>query len=130
MLSAVPMDQAQRALAIALVSYLLIPLRLSASRERSGAYVTRALFIGSLVGFFFFTTQYLQIVLGMGSLTAGLAFLPMTVTTFVAALAARAIARRVGHGACASIACVLVARRLATCSTWRRPRSSSRSARS
>lgn len=87
----------------------MIPLRLFASRARSGAYLTRALFLGSLVGCFFFTTQYLQLVLGLSPLAAGFAFLPMTLTNFVAALVAPKLARRIGHGATACLACVVLA---------------------
>jgi predicted MFS family arabinose efflux permease len=53
----------------------IMPLRLFASRERSGAYLARLLYLGAMVGFFFFTTQYLQEVHGFTPLQAGLAFL-------------------------------------------------------
>lgn len=46
------------------------------SRERAGAYAARVLFLGGMIGFWFYTTQYLQGVLGMRPLQAGLAFLP------------------------------------------------------
>ena len=38
----------------------IMPLRLFAHRERSGAYAARLLFLGAMVPFWFFTTQYLQ----------------------------------------------------------------------
>ena len=48
----------------------------SRSRERSGAYAARMLYLGAMIGFFYFTTQYLQDVLGFSPLQAGLGFLP------------------------------------------------------
>ena len=56
----------------------IMPLRLFRSRERSGAYAARMLYLGAMIGFFYFTTQYLQDVLGFTPLQAGLGFLPMT----------------------------------------------------
>ena len=41
----------------------MLPLRLFGSRERTGAHAARLLFLGGMVGFWFFTTQYLQGVL-------------------------------------------------------------------
>ncbi len=60
----------------------ILPLRLFASRERSGAAIARLLFAGTMIAFFFFTTQFLQGVYGWNPLQAGLAFLPMTVVQF------------------------------------------------
>ncbi|MEN2741022.1 MFS transporter [Microbacterium sp. X-17] len=65
----------------------IMPLRLFASRLRTGAYLTRLLYLGAMIGFFFFTSQYLQEVLGFTPLQAGLAFLPMTFVNFAFALA-------------------------------------------
>ncbi|WP_197346405.1 MFS transporter, partial [Ralstonia pseudosolanacearum] len=56
----------------------ILPLRLLASRERAGAYLARMLFLGGAVGFWFFSTQFLQGVLHLRPLQAGLAFLPVT----------------------------------------------------
>ena len=60
----------------------ILPLRLFASRERSGAYVARLFTVGGMFGFFFFLTQYLQEVLGYSALKAGFAFIPMTAVLF------------------------------------------------
>jgi hypothetical protein len=54
----------------------IMPLRLFASRERSGAYAARILFLGAMMGFWFFITQFLQSVKGYTPLEAGVAFLP------------------------------------------------------
>ncbi|MDF2442857.1 MAG: hypothetical protein JWR01_1060 [Subtercola sp.] len=64
----------------------IMPLRLFRSRERSGAYAIRFLYLGAMMGFFFFTTQFLQEVFGWTPLQAGLGFLPMTVVNFAVAL--------------------------------------------
>jgi predicted MFS family arabinose efflux permease len=76
----------------------ILPLRLFASRERSGAYAARLLFLGGMMGFWFFTTQYLQSVRGDSPLAAGLAFLPMTGANFAVAVAVPRLTRRLGNG--------------------------------
>lgn len=60
----------------------ITPLRLFASRERSGAYAARILLVSGMFAMFFFVTQFLQGVRGFSALQAGLAFLPMTVAMF------------------------------------------------
>jgi DNA-binding CsgD family transcriptional regulator len=37
-----------------------MPLRLFAERRRTGAYITRALYLGAMIGFFYFTTQLVE----------------------------------------------------------------------
>ena len=49
-----------------------------------GAYLARLLYLGAMIGFFYFGNQYLQDVLGFTAVEAGVAFLPMTVVKFVA----------------------------------------------
>jgi EmrB/QacA subfamily drug resistance transporter len=58
----------------------LVPLGILKERNLSTAAVTGALMGGALIGLFFFTTLYLQQVLGYGPLTAGLGFLPLAFT--------------------------------------------------
>jgi len=60
----------------------ITPLHLFRSRERSGAYVARILFVGAMFGQFFFLTQFLQGVLRYSPLEAGVAFLPLTLAMF------------------------------------------------
>lgn len=74
----------------------VLPLRLLRSRERSAAYVARMLYVGSIVSFFFFGTQYMQRVLGYSALEAGLGFLPMTLVQFVAAMTVPRVTRVLG----------------------------------
>ncbi|NWK96458.1 MFS transporter [Sphingobium lactosutens] len=57
----------------------ILPLALFASRARSGAYAARILYLGAMVGFFFFSTLYLQEVKGYGPAQSGLAFIPATI---------------------------------------------------
>lgn len=76
----------------------IMPLRLFANAERAGAYAARLLFLGGMVGFFFFTTQFMQGVLGFSPFQAGLGFLPMTLMNFGIALQAPRLTRRFGNG--------------------------------
>jgi predicted MFS family arabinose efflux permease len=77
------------------VAQPVMPLRLFASRERSGAYAARALYMGAMIGFFFFTTQLMQDALGFTPLQAGLGFLPMSLVNFGIALAIPRLRTRV-----------------------------------
>ena len=74
----------------------IMPLRLFADRRRVGAYLVRMLYLGAMIGFFYFTTQYLQGVLGFSPLQAGLAFLPMSAVNFAVALLVMGAVRRLG----------------------------------
>ncbi|GAB4058564.1 MFS transporter [Uliginosibacterium sediminicola] len=75
----------------------IMPLRLFAQRERASAYAARVLFLGAMMGFWFFTTQYLQGVMGFNPFQAGLAFLPMTVVNFAVAVMVPRLTRRFGN---------------------------------
>jgi predicted MFS family arabinose efflux permease len=76
----------------------IMPLRLFRNRERSGAYAARMLYLGAVIGFFYFTTQYMQDALGFTPLQAGLGFLPMSLVNFVVALANPRLAPRIPNG--------------------------------
>jgi len=75
----------------------ITPLRLFASRERSGALIARVLLVSGIYGMFFFVTQFLQGALGYSPLQAGLAFLPMTVVLFVTSQLLPRVAARAGN---------------------------------
>lgn len=75
----------------------IMPLRLFAHSERLGAYLGRFLFLGAMVGFWFFTAQYLQRVLAFSAWQAGLAFLPVTIPNFISALSVPRMTRRFGN---------------------------------
>jgi EmrB/QacA subfamily drug resistance transporter len=85
----------------------IMPLRLFASRRRTGAYLARFLYLGAMIAFFFFTTQFMQEVLGLDPLQAGMGFLPMTAVNFVVAMS---IPRLVGRmpGSLALLAGILL----------------------
>lgn len=72
----------------------IMPLRLFASTERAAAYAARLLFLGGMIGFFFFTTLYLQEELHYGATLTGLAFLPATVVNFFFAMLLPRLTRR------------------------------------
>ncbi|MFI1488014.1 MFS transporter [Streptomyces sp. NPDC020747] len=60
----------------------ILPLRLFASRNRSGAYLNVLLLTASMMGLFFFLAQYVQDVMGYSPARSGFAFLPMTLGMF------------------------------------------------
>jgi EmrB/QacA subfamily drug resistance transporter len=76
----------------------ITPLRLFASRERSGAYAARVLLIGGMFTMFFFLTQFLQGVRGFDPLQAGLGYLPMTVVMFSMVQVVPRLTAKVGGG--------------------------------
>jgi hypothetical protein len=79
------------------VSQPIMPLRLFNNPVRVGGYVGRLLYMGAMIGFFFFGAQYLQEALGMNPLASGAAFLPMTIVNFMVAILFPRIARRFGE---------------------------------
>ena len=89
------------------VAQPIMPLRLFASRERSGAYAARMLYLGAMIGFFFFTTQYLQDALGFTPLQAGLGFLPMSLVNFAVAMAIPRLDRWVSNAVLLSLGTAL-----------------------
>nr|WP_315218175.1 MFS transporter [uncultured Duganella sp.] len=76
----------------------IMPLRLFADPARAAAYGARMLFLGAMIGFFFFTTEYLQVVMRYPPATTGLAFLPMTTVNFAVALLVPRLTGRFGNG--------------------------------
>ncbi|KQR98144.1 MFS transporter [Williamsia sp. Leaf354] len=62
----------------------ITPLRLFASVPRSASYAGRLVMVAGFMGMMFFLTQFLQDVLHYGPLQTGLAYLPMTASTFAA----------------------------------------------
>jgi len=74
----------------------IMPLRLFTDRRRCGAYAARALYLGAMMGFFFFGTQLMQDAFGFTAFQAGLGFLPMTAVNFAVATVVPRLARRLG----------------------------------
>lgn len=103
-----PLVMVSLALAVVLLTALVVnerradqpimPLRLFDDARRSGAYAARALYLGAMIGFFFFTTQLMQGVFGFSALQAGLGFLPMTAVNFAVATTVPRLTRRYGDG--------------------------------
>ena len=60
--------------------HALLPLRLLANRNRSGAYLMMLCLATAMFGIFFFLTIFVQEVLGYSALRSGVAFLPFAVT--------------------------------------------------
>jgi EmrB/QacA subfamily drug resistance transporter len=63
----------------------LMPLKIFANRNRSGAYALMFCIGTAVFSMFFFLTQFLQNVLGWSPIKTGLGFLPMTAGIIVAA---------------------------------------------
>jgi EmrB/QacA subfamily drug resistance transporter len=80
------------------VSHPIVPLRLFRSPVRSASYLTMLLVVGTMFGMFFFLTQYLQGVLALNPLAAGLAFLPMTGLLFTASRVVPKLVARIDGG--------------------------------
>lgn len=75
----------------------VMPLTLFASAGRSRAYLTRAFFIGSMMGFNFFISEFMQIELHYSPLRTGMGFLPLTFLTFVAAMFVPTAVKKYGN---------------------------------
>ena len=75
----------------------VMPLGLFRSRIRSGAYAARMLFTCAAFGYWYFISQFMQTTLGYSPLMASFAFLPMTASTFIAALAVPGLAASRGE---------------------------------
>lgn len=78
------------------VKYPIVPLHLLKNKERSGANAARFLFVGSMNGFWFFMSQYLENVRHLTAFKAGLAFLPMTLASFTVAFLVPQLSKRFG----------------------------------
>lgn len=72
----------------------LIPLRLFARRVAASGYVAMMLVPAVMVSMYFFTAQYMQVVLGYSAIETGVAFLPMSGLIFIAS---RSIPKLVGR---------------------------------
>ncbi|MDP9886104.1 EmrB/QacA subfamily drug resistance transporter [Sinomonas atrocyanea] len=74
----------------------IMPLGLFRNRVRVGSYTVRMLYMAAMMGFFYFTTQFLQEVLHWSPLQAGAGFLPMSALNFAVAMAAPRLVARFG----------------------------------
>ena len=74
----------------------IIPLGLFSNPDRVRAYVLMLFVVASMLGMFFFLTQFLQDVIGYSALTAGLAFLPLSAALILAAQRTSKLLPRLG----------------------------------
>jgi EmrB/QacA subfamily drug resistance transporter len=72
----------------------LLPMRVLADRNRSGAYLIMLCIATGLFGLFFFLTLFIQTVLGYSAIRSGIAYLPFAIGVVIASgLASRLVAR-------------------------------------
>jgi EmrB/QacA subfamily drug resistance transporter len=74
----------------------LLPMRVLADRNRSGAYLIMLCIGTGLFGLFFFLSVFLQTVLGYSAIRTGLAYLPFPVGLVTASAVASQLVPRVG----------------------------------
>ncbi len=74
----------------------LLPLRVLADRNRSGAYLIMLCIATGLFGLFFFLTLFMQNVLGYSAIRTGIAYLPFAVGVVVASALASQLVPRIG----------------------------------
>jgi DHA2 family multidrug resistance protein-like MFS transporter len=87
----------------------MLDMRLFRNRAFSGAVIVNLLSVIALVGFLFFVSQHLQLVLGLNPIEASLVLLPGLVTMIIAGLVVVPIARRVRPGILVPIGLVISA---------------------
>ncbi len=75
----------------------VMPLRLFGDRTRRVAYMARFLLIAALMGYNLTISEYMQSVFGFSPLQAGCGFIPMTVLTFLTAIAVPRLVGRFGN---------------------------------
>jgi DHA2 family multidrug resistance protein-like MFS transporter len=73
----------------------MLDVRLFAVRPFTGAVLVNLLAIFSLVGFLYFVSQHLQLVLGLSPLEAGVVLVPGLIMTIIAGLAVVPLVRRI-----------------------------------
>jgi EmrB/QacA subfamily drug resistance transporter len=101
---------------VALVAFVLIeartaepllPLRILADRTRAGVYLILLCLASAFFGFFFFLTQFLQVVWGYSALRGGLAYLPFIGAFVVLAGISSRLVSRVGARPLMTVGAVL-----------------------
>jgi EmrB/QacA subfamily drug resistance transporter len=74
----------------------LLPMRVLADRNRSGAYLIMLCIATGLFGLFFFLTLFIQSVLGYSAVRSGIAYLPFAVGVVSASALASPLVPRIG----------------------------------
>lgn len=75
----------------------ILPLALFQNKIRSGAYVTRLLFMMAMLPFWFFLPQMMQSQYGFSALESGFAFLPLTIVNFMIAMQLPKLTSKLGN---------------------------------
>jgi EmrB/QacA subfamily drug resistance transporter len=86
----------------------MVPVSLFRDRTFGGGVVAMMLWAFGLFGIYFFTSLYLQGVLGFSPTEAGLAFLPMALCMVAGAVLSERVARAVGAGRLVGLAMALM----------------------
>lgn len=79
------------------LTYALIPLELFKNKVRTGAYVARFAFMMAMLTYWFILPQIMQKMYHFSPLQSGLAFLPLTIVNFIAALFLPRLTRALGN---------------------------------
>ena len=74
----------------------LLPMRILADRNRSGAYLIMLCVATGLFGLFFFLTLFIQNVLGYSAIRSGIAYLPFAIGVVIASGLASQLVPRIG----------------------------------
>jgi predicted MFS family arabinose efflux permease len=77
-------------------SHPLLPMRLLADRNRSGAYLIMLCIATALFGLFFFLTLFMQNVLGYSAIRSGIAYAPFAIGVVTASTLASRLVARIG----------------------------------
>lgn len=75
----------------------IMPLELFRDRIRAGAYIVRMLYMCAMLGFWFYLSECLQKVFHYSPILTGIAFFPMTISMFIAAVYVPALINRIGN---------------------------------
>ncbi len=97
------------------VAHPMLPLRLFRDRDFTGAQIAAYAISGSWFAIFLYSTLYLQQVLGLSAIEAGLVYLPATIANFVVAGASVQLGDRVEPRVMISGGLALVAVGMALC---------------
>jgi EmrB/QacA subfamily drug resistance transporter len=77
-------------------SHPLLPMRVLADRNRSGAYLIMLCVATGLFGLFFFLTLFMQTVLGYSAIRTGIAYLPFPIGVVIGSALATPLVARIG----------------------------------
>ena len=77
-------------------SHPLLPMRVLADRDRSGAYLVMLCIGTAVFGMFFFITLFMQTVLGYSAIQTGIAYLPFAVGIVISSALASQLVAQVG----------------------------------